>query len=59
KGPDMAGSNSNGNGFLYFLVGALFVGVIGFGVYYFTQDNSADADLEISVGEDGIKVDGN
>jgi len=55
----MSGSNANNNGFLYFLVGALLVGVIGFGVYYFTQDNSADADLEISVGEDGIKVDGN
>jgi hypothetical protein len=54
----MSGSNANNNGFLYFLVGALLVGVIGFGVYYFTQDHSAKADLEISVGEDGIKVDG-
>ncbi|WP_156945564.1 hypothetical protein [Hyphomonas johnsonii] len=55
----MASLNTNGNGFLYFLVGALFVGVVGFGIYYFTQDHSAKADLEISVGDDGIKVDGN
>ena len=55
----MANLNTNSNGFLYFLVGAILVGMVGFGVYYFTQDNSAKADLEISVGEDGIKVDGN
>jgi LPXTG-motif cell wall-anchored protein len=55
----MADPNTNSNGFLYFLVGAMLVGILGFGVYYFTQDNSAKADLEISVGEDGIKVDGN
>jgi hypothetical protein len=55
----MADLNTNNSGFLYFLVGALLVGTVGFGVYYFTQDHSAKADLEISVGEDGIKVDGN
>ena len=55
----MADSNTNSNGFLYFLVGAILVGMVGFGVYYFTQDNSANADLEISVSDDGIKVDGN
>jgi hypothetical protein len=52
----MANSNTNSNGFLYFLAGALLVGVVGFGVYYFTQDNTTKADFEISVGEDGIKV---
>ena len=54
----MANLNTSNNGFLYFLVGVLLVGMVGFGVYYFTQDHSAKADLEISVGEDGIKIDG-
>lgn len=55
----MADLKTKSNGFWYFLVGAMLVGIVSFGIYYFTQDNSAGSDLEISVSEDGIKVDGN
>ena len=54
----MANLNTNKNSLLYFLVGAILVGMVGFGIYYFTQDHSAKADLEISIGDDGIRIDG-
>lgn len=55
----MADNTQSSNGFLYFLVGALLVAVIGFGVWYFAGQPSAaggDADLSISVSEDGMSV---
>lgn len=55
----MADNTQSNNGFLYFLVGALLVAVIGFGVWYFAGQPSAgsnDADLSISVSEDGMSV---
>ena len=57
----MADNAQSNNGFLYFLVDALLVAVIGFGIWYFAgQPSSAaggDADLSISVSEDGVAVD--
>lgn len=56
----MADNTQSSNGFLYFLVGALLVAVIGFGIWYFAGQPSAgggDADLSISVSEDGMSVD--
>ncbi len=56
----MADNTQSSNGFLYFLVGALLVAVIGFGIWYFAGQPSAssgDADLSISVSEDGVAVD--
>ncbi len=59
----MANNSSGGNnGFLYFIVGALVVAVIGFGVVQFTDiGGPADdgADFSIQVDEDGIEVDSN
>ena len=54
----MADSPSS-NKFMYLIVGALAAAVIGFGVYYFTEGDGGADKVEISVGEDGIKVDGN
>jgi hypothetical protein len=47
------------NKFLYLIVGALAAAVIGFGVYYFTEGDGGSDGVEISVGENGIKVDEN
>ena len=54
-------TRSSGNGLMYFLVGAIVAGAVGFGIYYFTEGggSSNSADFEISVSENGIKVDGN
>ena len=53
-------TGTSGNKFLYFIVGAIVAGAVGFGIYYFTEgDGAHKADLEISVSDDGIKVDGN
>lgn len=56
----MADTTQSNNGFLYFLVGALLVAVIGFGIWYFAGQPAADngdADLSISVSENGVAVD--
>lgn len=47
------------NKFLYLIVGALVAAVVGFGIYYFTEGDGGGDKVEISVGEDGIKIDGN
>lgn len=47
------------NKFLYLIVGVLIAAVIGFGIYYFTEGDGGPSGVEISVGEDGIKVDEN
>lgn len=54
-------TRSSGNGLLYFFIGAAVAGVIGFGIYYFTEGGGAknSADFEISVSENGIRVDEN
>ncbi|WP_018148381.1 hypothetical protein [Henriciella marina] len=56
----MADNTQSGNGALYFLVGALLVAVIGFGVWYFAGQPSSgagdEADISISVDEDGMSM---
>ena len=56
----MAENTQSGNGALWFIVGALVVAVVGFGVWYFAGQpaaTSGDADLAISVDDDGMTVD--
>lgn len=58
----MAENTQSGNGALWFIVGALVVAVIGFGIWYFAgQPSSAtgsqDSDVSISVSEDGMSID--
>lgn len=57
----MARANSNGGyGFIYFLAGALTLAVIGAGIYYFGGYAEQDeADISISVGEDGMDIETN
>ena len=43
---------------LYGLIGLLAVIVVGFGIYYFYQEQQKPA-LEIKVNEQGISIDGN
>jgi len=46
---------------LYFIAGALVAGPIGFTLYHFMEAPGADtsAGVEISISEDGIRVDEN
>lgn len=56
----MSETTQSSNGALYFIVGALVVAVIGFGIWYFAgqpASGSGDADLSISVSDDGMTVD--
>ncbi|WP_084420397.1 hypothetical protein [Henriciella litoralis] len=58
----MADSTQSNNSALYFIVGALLVAVIGFGIWFFAGQPSANggdngADLSISVDENGMSVD--
>lgn len=57
----MSENTQSNNSVLYFIVGALVVAVIGFGVWYFAGQPAAsgggDADLSISVDDDGMTVD--
>ena len=54
-------TGASGNGLLYFIAGLLVAGVVGFGIYHFTEGDGAknSADFEISVSENGIRVDEN
>lgn len=52
-------ASPSSNKFLYFVVGLLVAGAIGFGIYYFTEGPGGEDKLEISIGEDGIDIDGN
>ncbi|KCZ84479.1 hypothetical protein HAD_02330 [Hyphomonas adhaerens MHS-3] len=54
-------TGSHGNKWLYFIAGALIAGPIGFGLYHFVGEPGADtgADVEISVSENGIRIDEN
>jgi len=47
------------NKFLYLIVGALVAACVAFGIYYFTEGDGGPSGVEISIGEDGIKVDEN
>lgn len=56
----MSDNAQSSNGALYFIVGALVVAVIGFGIWYFSGQPAAgngDADLSISVDDNGMTVD--
>lgn len=57
----MAYNNPNGgNRAIYFIVGALVVAVIGFGIYYFGGYAQQDqADISITMDENGMDVDTN
>ncbi|WP_300375518.1 hypothetical protein [Henriciella sp.] len=62
----MAENNQSGNSALWFIVGALLVAVIGFGIWYFAgqptsggEGNGGESDVSISVDEDGMSVDTN
>ncbi|MEM5518886.1 hypothetical protein WNY37_18145 [Henriciella sp. AS95] len=57
----MSENAQSSNGALYFIVGALVVAVIGFGIWYFagqpaSNGGGGDADLSVSVSEDGMTV---
>lgn len=48
---------ASSNKLLYFIVGGLVVAAIAFGVYYFTEGPGGSKSIEISIGEDGIRID--
>lgn len=50
-------TSPSSNKALYFIIGLLVAGAVGFGIYYFTEGPGGKDKLEISIGEDGIKVD--
>ncbi len=54
-------TGSHGNKWLYFIAGALIAGPIGFYLYHFVGEPGADtrADAEISVSENGLRIDEN
>jgi hypothetical protein len=47
------------NNFLYLIVGVLVAAAVAFGIYYFTEGAGGPQGVEISVGEDGVKIDEN
>ena len=51
-------ASPSSNKFMYFVVGLLVAGAVGFGIYYFTEGAGGEDKVEISIGEDGISVDG-
>ncbi|ABI78437.1 hypothetical protein HNE_3272 [Hyphomonas neptunium ATCC 15444] len=52
-------TSPSSNKLMYFIVGILVAGAIGFGIYYFTEGPGGEDKVEISIGEDGIDIDGN
>lgn len=52
-------TSPSSNKLMYFIVGILVAGAIGFGIYYFAEGPGAEDKVEISIGEDGIDIDGN
>lgn len=54
----MSDSRSSNN-FLYLIVGVLVATAVAFGIYYLTEGDGGPQRVEISVGEDGVKIDGN
>lgn len=52
----MANPEPSRNGILYFVVGALVAAAVAFGIYYFTEGPGGSNKVEISIGEDGIRV---
>lgn len=52
-------TSPSSNKFLYFVVGILVAAAVGFGIYYFTEGPGAEDKVEISIGENGIDIDGN
>ena len=45
----------NRNNGLYFLVGALLVAVIGFGIYTYQQETKLEG-VEMTIGQDGVSI---
>ena len=52
-------SSPSSNNFLYLVVGVLVAAAVAFGIYYFTGGAGGPDRVEISVGEDGVRIDGN
>ncbi|WP_185983957.1 hypothetical protein [Aureimonas mangrovi] len=44
---------------LYLLVGALLVVAIGLGVYVYQEETAPSDGVEISIGDEGVSVEGN
>lgn len=54
-----APTGSRGNSVAYFIIGAVVAAIVGYGIYYFTEGPGGEksADVEISISENGLKVD--
>lgn len=52
----MSDSPSSSN-FVYLIIGLLVAAAAAFGIYYFTEGDGGPRGLEVSVGEDGVKID--
>ncbi|MFN7055748.1 hypothetical protein [Hyphomonas sp.] len=52
----MPSPRSSGNGMFYFIIGAVFAGAVAFGIYYFAEGPGSSDNIEISIGEDGIRI---
>lgn len=52
-------ASPSSNKFMYFIIGVIVAAAVGFGIYYFTEGAGGSDELEISIGEDGIRVDEN
>lgn len=50
-------ASPSSNKFLYFIVGVLVAAAAGFGIYYFTEGPGGSDSIEISIGEEGIRID--
>lgn len=49
-----SGGAGSSNGFLYFIVGALFVAVIGFGIYSYQRSQESPTDRAIHHAADAV-----
>lgn len=52
-------ASPSSNKLVYFIVGLIVAGAAAFGIYYFTEGPGGEDKVEISIGEDGIDIDGN
>lgn len=52
-------ASPSSNKFLYFIIGLIVAGGVAYGIYYFTEGPGGEDKVEISIGENGIDIDGN
>jgi hypothetical protein len=51
---------ANNKNLTYLILGLIIAGIVGYGIYYFTEGpGDKSPDIEISVGEGGMKIDTN